>query len=163
MLSERERRWPLSLWCRGERGGGRGMTKMVWIVVFSPANGWQTCINGGQIGRWLALCRVNSWMVSWMWMGMECSRLYWRLSTTGRYLFCICVERIGMGCRFAGRTICLPYGNGGLQDELSACLTVTGKEVLETLGPLVSCVLYLCWVDWNGLSFCRMSSPPASW
>jgi hypothetical protein len=27
-----------------------------------------------------------------------------------------------------------------LQDELSACLMVTGEEVLETLGPLVSCV-----------------------
>ncbi len=27
-----------------------------------------------------------------------------------------------------------------MQDELSACLMVTGEEVLETLGPLVFCV-----------------------
>jgi hypothetical protein len=71
-----------------------------------------------------------------------------------------------MGCCFAGRAIRLPHGNRGggagdpgsshilcvvsvsnrlervvvLQDELSACLMVTGEEVLETLGPLVSCV-----------------------
>ncbi len=79
-------------------------------------------------------------------------------------MFCICVER------FAGLAICLPHGYGGggagdpgsssflcfvfvlnglewadvVQDELSACLLVTGEEVLETLGFLVSCVLYLC-------------------
>jgi hypothetical protein len=63
-----------------------------------------------------------------------------------------------MGCHCAGQTIRLPHGNGGggagnpgsllnglewvafVQDELSACLMVTGEEVLETLGPLVSCV-----------------------
>ncbi len=66
-----------------------------------------------------------------------------------------------MGCRCAGLTIRLPhgYGWGGagnpgslsnglewvavMQDELSACLMVTGEEVLETLGP--------CKTDWNGL------------
>jgi hypothetical protein len=31
-----------------------------------------------------------------------------------------------------------------VQDELSVCLMVTGEEVLETLGPLISYVLYLC-------------------
>jgi hypothetical protein len=75
-----------------------------------------------------------------------------------------------MGCRFAGPAIRLPHGNRGggagdpgssrllcfvsvsnglnwdavMQDELSACLMNTGEEVLETLGPIISCVLYLC-------------------
>ncbi len=75
-----------------------------------------------------------------------------------------------MGCHFAGQTIRLPHGNRGggagdpgfscflwfvfvlnglewvaiVQDELSACLMVTGEEVPETLDPLVSSVLYLC-------------------
>jgi hypothetical protein len=119
-------------------------------------------------------------------MGMECSRLCLRLSTTLGYLFCICVEWIGMGCRFARRTIRLPHGDGcagypgsfrllcfvsvsnGLewvaivQDELFACLMVTGEEVLETLGPLVFC-LYMCMnrLEWvvtlqDELSACLM-------
>ncbi len=75
-----------------------------------------------------------------------------------------------MGCHCAGRTIRLPHVNRGggagdpgsfrllcfvfvlnglewvavVQDELSACLMVTGEEVLEILDPLVSSVLYLC-------------------
>ncbi len=28
-------------------------------------------------------------------------------------VFCIYVERIGMGCHYVGRTICLPHGNQG--------------------------------------------------
>ncbi len=82
------------------------------------------------------------------------------LETLGPLVYCvfICVERIGMGCRCARQTIHLHHGNRGggagspgslsnglewvavMQDELSACLMVTGEEVLETLGPLVSCV-----------------------
>jgi hypothetical protein len=71
-----------------------------------------------------------------------------------------------MGCRCARRTIRLPHGNKGggagdpgsshilcfvsvlnglewvvvVQDELSACLMVTGEEVLETLCPII----YVC-------------------
>jgi hypothetical protein len=77
-----------------------------------------------------------------------------------------------MGCRCAGRTIRLSHSNWGgvagnpgslsnglewvaiVQNELSACLMITGEEVLETLG--------FCQTDWNGLPLFRTNYSPAS-
>jgi hypothetical protein len=88
------------------------------------------------------------------------------VTAKGALLRAVSAGLVVVGTSGAGRTVCLPYGNGRggsgdpgssrilcfvfmlnrlewvtvVQDELSACLTVTGEEVLETLGPLVSCV-----------------------